>query len=99
RRERGHQTLIGEERRVDPAREVSEVVERVLCVALQLLEHWRELLGRLGCGRLREVQLHGEGYQLLLRAVVDVALEPSSCFVLRGDEPKPRRAEVLDQSD
>ena len=42
-----------------------------------------------------EPELHGERDQLLLRAVVDVALEPPALRVLRGDQPLLRGLQVL----
>ncbi len=49
--------------------------------------------------RLGQPLLHGERDQLLLRAVVDVALERLRPRVLRGDDPAPGLAELLDQAD
>ena len=39
--ERSDQTLVGQQRRVDPAGELAEVLERVACVGLDVLEHRR----------------------------------------------------------
>ena len=47
--------------------------------------------------RVRQLELHRQRDQLLLCAVVDVALDPSALLVLGGDEPLARRAELLDQ--
>ncbi len=44
--------------------------------------------------RLRQAELHGERDQVLLGAVVDVALKAAALGVLRGDDPLPGRAEL-----
>ena len=42
-----------------------------------------------------ELELHGERDELLLRAVVDVALEPAPLLVLRGDQSLLRGLQVV----
>jgi hypothetical protein len=42
-------------------------------------------------------ELHRERHEPLLRAVVEVPLELPALFVLRGDQPLARRAELLDR--
>ena len=49
-------------------------------------------------GRLGEPELDGQGDQVLLGAVVDVAFQPPPRLVLRGDQPLPGRPQVLDQA-
>ena len=46
---------------------------------------------------LGQPELHGERHELLLRAVMEVPLQPAALLVLRGDEPLPRRPELLDR--
>ena len=97
--QRGGQALVREERRVDPAREVTEIVERARGVGLDLPRHLA-CLHRVPLRQLfQQTELHGERHQLLLRAVVDVALQAPPLFVLRADQPLPGRPELLDQSD
>jgi hypothetical protein len=62
-------------------------------VGLQLADQLPRLGGVLLGERLRQPQLHLERDQVLLRAVVEVALLPPSLFVLRRYQPQPRRAE------
>ena len=95
RRERGRQALVGEQRRVDAAREVAQVLERLLRLRLDLGEHLRGLRGFPLGQRAREPSLHGERDELLLRAVVDVALQPAALLVLRRDQPLLRGLEVV----
>ena len=52
----------------------------------------------LGDGELGRVELDAQGHQVLLRPVVDVALQPPPRFVLRGDQPLPGGPQVLDQA-
>ena len=47
---------------------------------------------------VREPDFDGQGHQVLLRPVVDVAFQPPPRLVLRGDNPLPRRPQVLDQA-
>ncbi len=96
RLERGEQALVRQERRVDAARQVPQILERPLRVALQLRKH---LVGARGIAlehRLRQPHLHAQRHQLLLRSVVDVALETPSLLVLRGDESALRRLQFVE---
>jgi hypothetical protein len=47
--------------------------------------------------RASKLQPDGQGDQLLLRAVVQVALQAPTLLVLSRDQPLARRAEILDQ--
>jgi hypothetical protein len=47
---------------------------------------------------LCQPQLDRQGDQLLLRAVVDVAFELATFFVLRGDQPATGVPEILDEA-
>jgi hypothetical protein len=48
---------------------------------------------------LGQAQLHLQGHQLLLGAIVDVALDPAALGVLGLDQPDPGGLEVFDQPD
>ncbi len=91
------ETLVGEQRRVDPAREVAQVVERLGRVDLELRHQLERLRGSRSIMPSDQALLDLERDELLLGAVVDVAFEPAALGVLRGDEPAARRAELLDQ--
>ena len=96
RLERGAQAAVGEHRRVDAARELA-----------QLLQRERELLRRVRRGSrrrapgserelaLREAERERERDEPLLRAVVQVPLEPPPLGVGRLDEPHARAAELV----
>ena len=49
--------------------------------------------------RVGQPELDGQSDELLLGAVVDVPFDLASLFVLRGDQPLTRRAELLDQAN
>jgi hypothetical protein len=91
--------VVGQQRRVDPAGEVAEVLERGLGVGLHLVEHVAGpavLPSHEGPG---QPHLHREGDELLLRTVVKVALEPAALFVLSANQALARRTELGDQRD
>ena len=70
------ETLVREQRRIDPAGEISEVLERVVRLAFASASIAAALRGvRFATSRSDETELHGQRDQLLLRTVVDVALE------------------------
>ena len=81
----------------DPPREVAQVVQRARGVELDLLGHLARFLRIAFRELLEEPELHGERDELLLGAVVDVALQPPALLVLRSDDPLPGRAQLLDQ--
>jgi F420-dependent oxidoreductase-like protein len=86
RLEGGPESLVGEQRRIDAPGEVAQIFESSFGVALDVAEQ-AGALGRVSLGELLgEPGLDGEGDQLLLGAVVEVALDPPSLLVLRGDE-------------
>src|SRR5512132_1112027 len=99
RLERGRQTAIGEQRRIDPAREVPEIVEGALERLLQRRHRRAYGLGtrRALCDPLEEAQLDAEGDELLLSPIVQVALDLPALEVLRFDQPPPRRTELVDR--
>jgi hypothetical protein len=82
-----------------PRARVAEVLERVGRLGLETLEHRAELLLVLADERGGQTLLHGERDELLLRPVVDVALELLRALVLGGDDPPAGGAELLDEAD
>src|SRR3954452_22894367 len=92
----GREPLVREERRIDPASEVAEILEGLRRLGLELRQHGIGLLRFASDERLREPELDRERDELLLRAVVDVALEAPALRVLRGDEPLLRRLQILE---
>src|SRR6185295_9747211 len=84
--ERRHQAVLREPGRMDPEGDLAEVVERsreAVYDAAELASVLRELLGNL---RLSRAQRKREPDQLLLRAVMQVALDPAPGRVSRGHD-------------
>ena len=63
-----------------------QIVDRRLRLGLQLRQHLVRLRRVAVDQRVGQPQLHAERDELLLRAVVDVALELASFLVLRGHQ-------------
>ena len=97
--ERLGQTPIGQERRVDPARQVAQVLQRALHVVEDAVERVALPLLLLTDQPFGQPHLHGQRHQLLLRPVVDVAFQPAALLVLGRDQPLSRRTEILDQPE
>jgi hypothetical protein len=78
--------LLGQQRRIDTAGQVPEIVERG---AEPVLEHGRDLPDRGGVlsGVFQQAELDLQGDELLLRAVVQVPLDLPPLGVLRLDQP------------
>ena len=72
-----------------------EGVDRLLGLVCQRREALDDLLRAFLSGdRASDAELDLEGHDLLLGAVVQVALEAVPLGVLRGDQPTPRRSEL-----
>jgi hypothetical protein len=99
RLERRAETLVGQERGVDPAREVAQILERGVRLGAELRRELAIPLGVLARGLFQESQLHRERNQLLLGAVVQVPFDLASLVVLRGHQALARRSQLLDQTD
>ncbi len=96
RLERGDQPLVRQQRGVDTSREIAEVVQRSARFDLQLLEHLLRL-GRISLNQLlRETLPDLERDQLLLRAVVDVALELATLSILGSDQAFLGRLQLVE---
>ena len=89
--------MIREQGRVDTSREIAQVVDRRLRVALEPSQEFAHLRRIPIDHRVGEPELHTERDELLLRPVVDVALELAPLSVLGGDEALSRRAQLFDQ--
>ena len=85
--ERRDQPFVGEERRIDAAREVAEILDRLARRRLEVREHRLRLLRIAFDEPFGQPQLDRERDELLLRAVVEVALELASLLVLGVDQP------------
>jgi len=81
------EALVGKQGWIDPASEVSQVLEGIACVRLNLIEHATFRSFILPDHRGRQPHLHRECDELLLGPVVQVALDLPSLFILGGYEP------------
>jgi len=87
--------VLGQDGGVDPARQFAQLAQARLQLVLGLLEQRLELAVA-GSARPRGAQQEREADQPRLRAVVQVALEPSPLGVARLHEPRSGRAQLLD---
>src|SRR4029079_11345563 len=92
--ERGGEALLREQRWVDAQAERRQRVERLADLLVELAEERSGVRGIPAHEPPGEAELHREGHQVLLGAIVGVALQPAALVVLRGDDPLPRRAEL-----
>ena len=93
--QRGPQSLLGQQRRVDAAGERTQVLERGAQAVLELDRQVLDLAGVLG-GVLQQPEQHAERDKLLLGAVVQVPLDPVAFLVLGAHEPLTRCRQVVD---
>ncbi len=94
RGEGGDETVGAELARVDAPREGHEDLDRLGSGVLLLGQQRVGPLARAVRERLGEPEVHGEGDEVLLGAVVDVALEGASLGVLGGDQALARDAQL-----
>ena len=91
RLERAREPALREDSRVDAVRELAQLLDR----DLELVGRRREQLVDLGvCFRaelaLRAPELERQRHEPLLRAVMEIALDPAALLVRRGDDARPR---------
>ena len=78
-------------------REVPELLDGVLEIVADLLEHLLRRV-RIAVGELaNQVDVHRQRDEVLLRAVVEVALDLAPRLVGRCNDPRPRRAQLFEQ--
>jgi hypothetical protein len=83
--------VVGQQRRVDAPGEVAEVGKRASRVRLQFAQDLPGLRRVLINRHPGEPELDGEGHQILLGSVVDVAFQAPPHLILRGHKALPRR--------
>ena len=88
------QAAVAEHGRMDPARELAQLLERLRQLLAGALER-RARLGLVAAAAGGEPQVERERDEPLLRAVVQVALEPAALGVARLDDPRARGGEIL----
>ena len=80
---------------MEAAREVAQLRQRLARLPIGGVDQLHRPVGALGQLPARQRERHRERDQPLLRAVVQVALEPSPLLVRRPDEPRPRLEQLL----
>ena len=93
RGEGGRDALRFQQRGVDAEGQGLQGVERVIDLIAKRAQHLSAARRVLPQRRLRQAELDGKRDQVLLRAVMDVALQPPALFVLRGDDPLAGRTQ------
>ena len=86
--QRGAEASVGEDRRVDAAGDLPQVVDRRPQPARDLRDP-RLQLAVGGEGGFQLSELHAEGDELLLDAVVQVTFDSAASVVCRGDDAAP----------
>ena len=82
---------------MDAVRQLAQVGEQVPGVGLQLVEHVARRTARRGRAWLRASRSFGDQRDdVLLHAVVDVALDPPALDVLGRDDPGAGPGELVD---
>ena len=89
RPERRAQPALGEDRRVDAAGDLAQLLQHVVHLGDRALQPLGQLAGSGRRRRLRLPQLQGEGDQPLLGAVVQIALDAPARLVGGGHDPRP----------
>ena len=89
----GADAALGEERRMDAAGELTQLGQRDRELLADLVDRAGE--PAVAQPRLQHPQVQGERDELLLGAVVEVALDPPARVVGGLDDPQPRDAQLL----
>jgi hypothetical protein len=86
--------VVAEHRRVDPAGELAQLLDRELDLLAGIRDQLRGTRRLARDLRLGEAERQGDADEALLRAVVQVALDPPALGVGGGDDALPRVAQV-----
>ena len=92
----GLEPAVREDRRPDPTREISELLECLLRVASRLGEEQPGSFGVVSELLLCHAEAHAECHQPCLRSVVQVTLDPPQLRLLEVDCACPRLLELFD---
>ena len=95
RLQRGPEAVVAEDGGMDAARQLAQLLDGELGLLARLRD---ELRGRVRIAvdpRLGEPERDGHGDEPLLRAVVQIALDPAPLGVGGGDDPLARGAQIV----
>ena len=95
RRQRLGQPAGHEQRREDAVGQRAQLLDGVLHVALDLVDHRDGVVRVVLDGVTGQAQLHGQRDEVLLGAVVQVALELAPLGVAGGDDAGPRLLQLV----
>ena len=95
RLERRAQPAVAEQRRVDPARDLAQLLDGELGVLARLGDQERRARGIARQPRLGDAEREGHGDHPLLGAVMEVALDPPALGVGGVDDALPGAAQVV----
>ena len=93
--ERGAEPAFGQRRGMDSARDLAQLLEGVPELVARVGQHLEDVARPAvlePC--LREPERDGDRDEALLSSVVEIALEPPSLLVARGDEARPGGCEL-----
>ena len=91
----GIEPVVGEDRRMDPAGELTELLQAERELVARLRDQLRRGCRIVGQPRLGNAKPERERDQTLLRAVVEVPLQPPPLGVAGLDDARPRRRQLL----
>ena len=95
RLQRRAEAAVGEDRGVDAARQLAQLVERARELGLRLDEQAEDVVGAALERALGEPQLQRERDEALLGAVVEVALQPAALGVAGLDDARARGGQLV----
>ena len=86
--------MVGEHRRVDPARKLAQLPQRAAAPRASVSSRSAGRLGVPPTRDLEQLQRHADAEEPLLRAVVEIALEAPPLLVARSHDARPRLAQL-----
>jgi hypothetical protein len=94
--ERRRQPAVGEDRGMDAARQVAQLLQREVGLLPRAADQLHGGRVAVRGALLGHAQVQGERHEPLLSAVVEVALDAPALVVRRGDDPRARALQLRD---
>jgi len=91
----GNQPTVCQYRRENTAGQITQRFDRAVHLRADLLEKSSSATGGRFEHLAREARVDGDGHQVLLRAIMDVALDAAPLRILRGDDALARGAQLF----
>ena len=89
------ESAVDEQRRVDAVRQFAQLSNRLLDRLAEFVEHLRGHLGIFGDDVFRQAKIDRQGDEVLLRTVVQIALDASTFGVTTRDDARSRGAQFV----